>query len=437
MRPMEGWVLKTLTSVLLVVGAAFFVAAEYALLGSRKSRVESLARKGSVSAKLLLTALSDLAPYVASIQIAITMFGIAAGSITEPFVTEALSEALGAEVDRSVSFGISFIGVTFVLVVLGELVPKYLALRVPERLGLIVIRPLFVFTRVLSPLVWLVQTSGSRVLKLFGMDTAAQEGESVPKEELLLLIRAGGVDGVLDKMHADLISRALKLDGLTAGDLMIHRLDIEWIDLETPKDQLLQRLGEIRHTRIPVCNGDIDEVVGVLYLQDAVRYFNDPDFSLKKVVRQPLVVPENLPMDRMISTMRDFKMQILIVVDEYGGTSGMLTLEDLVEEVFGELEDRLESERPPIERHHGGRLSAKASVRFDELVDYLGVSLEDEPDIETLAAMMVDGLERMPRLGDSIETPVGTMRVENMARRRITRVSVHLLRKFQEPQETL
>ncbi len=429
---MEGWGLKVLGSVLLIAGAGFFVAAEYALLGSRRGRVDALARKGSKSAGLLADALGDLAPYVASIQIAITMLGIAVGSITEPFVTESLSAAFGTEVDPRISFAISFVTVTFVMVVIGELVPKYLALRVPERVGLFCIRPLKLLTTALKPLVWLVQAAGKGVLKLIGLDPEEQKGDAVPKEELLLLIRAGGIEGVLDKLHADLISRALKLDVLTAMDLMVHRLDIQWLDLDTPKSELFGCLGKIRHTRIPVCRGDIDEVVGIVYLQDVVRHYDDADFSIGAILKQPVVVPENLPMDRMISTMRDSKIQMLLVVDEYGGTSGLLTLEDLVEEVFGELEDRLESERAPIETHPGGRLSARAEVRFDELVGYLGVELPEDPATDTLAIMMVDGLARMPRLGDAIETPLGTMRVENMARRRITRVSVHLSRQFHE-----
>ncbi|MCB8931958.1 MAG: hemolysin family protein [Fimbriimonadaceae bacterium] len=428
---MEGWGLKALGSCLLVLGAAFFVAAEYSLLGARKSRVDSLARKGSGSAKVLSDALTDLAPYIASIQIAITMLGIAVGSMTEPFVTDLLTNWLGA-VDRRISFTLSFIAVTYVLVVLGELVPKYLALRVPERLALFVIRPLHLFTKLAMPLVWLVQSSGSGVLKLMRIDPKEEGSDALPKDELLLLIRAGGAQGVLEKVHADLISRALKLDTLCAGDLMIHRLDIEWIDVATPPSELLEAMSHIRHTRVPVCRGDIDEVVGILYLHDVVRAAFREDVTLQDLVREAVVIPENLPMDRMIQTMREAKIQMLLVVDEYGGTSGLVTLEDLVEEVFGELEDRLESERPPIERHPGGRISARAGVRFDELVDYLGLSFDEEPTTDTLATLMVDSLGHMPKLGDSIETPLGTLRVENMARRRITRVSIHLLRQFQE-----
>lgn len=434
---MEGWGLKALGSVLLLFGAAFFVTAEYALLGARKSRIDSLARKGSRAAKLLSGALADLSPYIASIQIAITMLGIAVGSMTEPFVTDLLTGWFG-DVDRRVSFGISFVAVTYVLVVLGELVPKYLALRVPERLALLLIRPLYLFTKLATPLVWLVQTSGSGVLKLMRIDPKDETHDALPKDELLLLIRAGGAQGVLEKVHADLISRALKLDTLTASDLMIHRLDIQWIDLETPREEVLQTMSRIRHTRVPVCRGDIDEVVGIVYLHDVVSSVFEEGFALKNIVREAVVIPENLPMDRMIQTMREGKIQMLLVVDEYGGTSGLLTLEDLVEEVFGELEDRLESERPPIERHPGGRISARAGVRFDELVDYLGLSFDEEPTTDTLATLMVDSLGRMPKLGDSVETHLGTLRVENMARRRITRLSIHLLRQFQDQgQETL
>ena len=416
--------LQGLVSLGLIVGNGFFVLAEYALISSRRSKIEALAKKGSPAAKRVLKAMDDLSTHVAGIQIGITMFGIGVGSVAEPYVTESISEAFGTTVPRSITFLIAFILVTFVMVVVGEVVPKYLALHRAERLAILSIRPLAFFVAILKPLIWVVERSGARIMRLFGIDVRQKYGEALPKDELLLLVRAGRTEGFLDEVHADLVSRALKLDTLDANDIMVHRLDIEWLNIATAREDLFKRLGEIRHTRIPVCRGDVDDVAGVLYLHDLISHWDDPDFDLEGILRPAVAIPENLALEKIIVRMREAKTQLLIVMDEYGGTSGLLTLEDVVEEIFGELEDRIESERPPIEILPSGRVSARAEVRFDELVSRLEIEVEN-PTTDTLATVIINGLEQIPKPGDSIQTDIGLLVVENMARRRITRVSLY------------
>ncbi len=415
-----------LISLLLILGSVFFVAAEYSIVSARRSRLETLGRRGSKRAKELSKELEDVSVYVAGSQIGITMIGIGVGSITEPSVTHWLSHLFPPTVSLTVSFALSFLLVSFVLVVLGELCPKYAALHAPEKVALLTFRPLKVVVVVLKPLIWLAQTTAHMILKLFRIDLHEHRSEGVPKEELLVLVQSGGAEGTLDKMHAEMVAKALKLDVLAARDIMVHRLDIKWLDESLDKDGLLKRLRDIPFTRLPVCRGDIDDMAGVVYLHDIVRHLTDADFDFKTLLRPVVAIPENLTMEKIVATMRDQKTQILIVMDEYGGTSGLITLEDVVEEVFGELEDRLESERPTIERLANGRVSARADVRFDELIDRLNLPLMDEENTDTLATIIVNGLERVPRPGDSVQTEIGLMRVENMARRRITRVSIQL-----------
>ncbi len=430
----SGDLRQALASLLLLIGSVFFVAAEYGLVSARRSRIDALAKRGNASAKRLGKELEDLSPYVAAGQIAITMIGIGVGSVTEPFVTEKLRLAFGAGVNPAVSYGISFVLVSFVLVVVGELVPKYWALRAPEKVALGSFRVLRFVRVLLTPLVWLAQGSAAFVLKPFGIRPGEGQGDSVPKEELLLLVQSGGVEGTLDKMHADMVSRALRLDVLAARDIMVHRLDVKWLDAGLSASETKRKLRDIPYSRIPVCRGDIDDLVGIAYLHDLVKSLDRPDFSLEKVMREAVIIPESLSVEKIVSTMREQKTQILIVMDEYGGTSGLITLEDVVEEIFGELEDRIESERPQIEVH-GARVSARADVRFDELVSRLGLPLETEDNTDTLAQLIVDGLERVPRPGDSIPSSLGVLRVENMARQRVTRVSIILKPEFLEASE--
>lgn len=413
-----------IVSVLLVLGSVFFVASEYALVGARQSKLASEAKKGNRRAQKALEAVQDVSRMVAGSQIAITMIGIGLGSVTEPFLTALFKSLLGTSVPEAVAVAISYLLITYVIVVVGELVPKYVALRAPEAIAHFTVGPLALFSRIVSPLVWLVRASAALLLKPFGIDVETSE-KVYEKDELMMMVRAGESLGTLEKGHADVVSRALKLDGLTAKDVMIHRLDIGWLDLNTPREEVLRKVENLPHSRIPVCRGDIDDVAGICYLHDLIKWVNrGEDGPLEDLIRPVIAVPENLGLDRIIHRMREDRTQIVIVLDEYGGTSGLITLEDVVEELFGELEDSLESERPPIEVHESGRVTARASVRFDELVSKLGIELNEDPTTDTLAELIVDSLGRIPQVGDQVETPIGMIRVDNMARRRITRISL-------------
>ncbi|RYG34447.1 HlyC/CorC family transporter [bacterium] len=420
-----------LASLGLILGNAFFVAAEYALVSTRKSSVEGRAKKGNTTAKLLLTALDDISPYVAGVQIAITMLSLAIGLVAEPFFTDLIQSVFKATlgtIPKGAARGISVLSlilITYITVVFGELLPKYVSLRKAEMVAMLTIRPLHLVVTVLKPLVWLVQRSGALALRPFGINVDDDEETAIPKEELLMLVRSGGAAGTLDARHAELVTRALRLDTLAARDVMIHRLDVKWIDASLNYLDAFERVRLLPYTRMPVCRGDIDEVVGVLYIHDFIKARDRQGFTTESIARPAVMIPETLSLERIVETMRSEKTQMLLVVDEYGGTSGLVTLEDVVEEVFGELEDRLESDRPPLEEHPGGRVSARADLRYDELISRLRLPVEPD-STETLATILVNKLDRVPRPGDLVEIDLGTLRVENMARRRITRVSIQL-----------
>lgn len=432
--PIPGLAPNIVISLVLLVGSAFFVGGEYAIVSMRKSRLESMAKKGSRAAKHLLKVSENLSPFIAGTQIGITMVGVAMGSLTEPFITNLLVQQFSS-LDRGVSQVISFVLVLFFLVVLGELVPKYIALKHPERFLFATYRPLEVFIKIFAVLIWCAQGFSQILLKPFGINIKEAGKETIAKEELVTMIQATSSEGVLEKAHADLVSRALRLDALVARDIMVHRLDIKWLDIDLNLQEVLTRMSQIRYSRIPVCRGDVDDVVGIAYTVDILRAINSSDFSLEKIARPFVAIPENLPMERIVQTMRENNTQIVIVLDEYGGTSGLISLEDVVEEVFGELQDSPESERPPVEILANGRVSARAEVRYDELVSRLGLDVDITDKTDSLANMIVEQLERIPRPGDAIETELGMMRVENMARRRITRVGITIRPELLEQKE--
>jgi CBS domain containing-hemolysin-like protein len=352
--------------------------------------------------------------------------------VAEPFLSDVIKDGLGmvlpAPTIRQFDVPISIFSVaviTYVTVVVGELVPKYVTLRRTDQVAMLTIRPLRFCVNFLKPLVWLVQRSGSA---LAGQGSNPDE-EAVSRDELLMLVRSGTNAGTFDKGHGEFVTRALRLDNLAARDIMIHRIDIKWLDASLSQRDLLTKLKKLPYNRFPVCRGDIDDLIGVVYIHDILKTLDDPNFDLAKLARPAVAVPENLSLDRLVEMMRENKTQMVIVMDEYGGTSGLITLEDVIEEVFGELEDSLESERPAVKVVGDGRVSAKAEIRFDELVSRLGLDLETSRT-ETLATMVVEELERVPKTGDVVQTELGTLRVENMARSRITRVSLQLLPEF-------
>jgi len=419
--------LALLLSVFLVLGNALFVAAEYGLVSARRSRIEALARRGNRSAILLMKAFAETSRYVAGIQVAITMFGIGMGSVTEPLVTHWLRERLGTAVPAAAGVALSLLIVTFVFVVIGELVPKYVTMQHAETVALTLIRPLFAFVAISSPLVWLVQRSGGLVLKLFRVKMDQAESP-VSREELMLMVQTGGVQGMRDEAFTQVLSRALRFDVLDAKDIMVHRLDVRWIDVDTPSNELLAQVAKCGHSRVPVCRGDLDGMLGLLYLPDLIAALARGSFDLEAILRPVEIVPVNLSLARIVQRMREARTQILVIVDEYGGTAGLLTLEDVVEEVFGEIDDQIESDRPPIERVNAQRLSLRADVRLDEVLEFIGLPVDhDNPaSTETLTELIVNQLDRVPRLGDSVETHWGRLRVENMARRRVTRLGLQL-----------
>ena len=412
-------------SLVLFVGNALFVAAEYALMGVRRSRIQSDAEKGSAVAKLILSALERRTSFVAGIQIGITLLSIAIGAVTEKPLTDALTEGMTFLPPAAVQV-ISILILSFPLVVLGELLPKYLAIKYPDRVTGALIRPLSLYVLIASPLIWLFDKSGKAVLRIFGIRVDENMEEAVSREEFALLLQSGETQGQFEEDHADVILKALRLDELMAKDVMVHRLDMQCLPHDADRQELSRRIQDISHARIPIFEGDLDTIIGVVYIQDLIKVWDHPEFSLDQCIKPATFVPESLNLDRALATMRERRSQILIVQDEYGGTSGLLTLEDLVEELFGDLQDRLESEQAPVTWSSSNRLTLTPKVRWDELLEFLDLPISPDSSRASVSQMIFDELQRVPRQGDSIETDLGRLVVLQTTRRKIMLLALHL-----------
>lgn len=409
-------------SFFFLIASAFFVSAEYALVSSRRSRIEELALKNTPGAKKLLHEMGNLSRLIAACQIGITMIGIAVGALTEPYAATELQNLTKGYLDPRFSFGIGFLLVSLLLVVLGELAPKYATLIAPERAAIFFVRPIAIVAVILKPLIWLAEELAHLVLRIVGIRSKNRGQPGLSKEELLLLIQS---NSGLDYQVYEFVSRTLKLNSICARDVMIHRLDVKWIDADLSLDETFRKLAEIPYGRVPVCKKDIDEIIGIVYAQDMFKTLSKDQFNLADWVRPTVFIPENLTLEKVLARMREAQAQMLVVSDEYGGTSGIVTLEDISEEIFGDLEDNAELNPQILQKRGNGIYSVKASARLDEIASNLGFTSRDF-GTQSLASILAEKLDRIPKRGDEVEFEFGKLRVLSLHNRRIQQVELRL-----------
>jgi CBS domain containing-hemolysin-like protein len=412
---------------------AFFVAAEYALVRVRRTRMEALAAQGSRLAKVVLHCLNHLSRYIAGVQVGITLAGLASGRFGEPalaalvdplFTTLFPPALIGPTTSTALKTGLTLLLITYLLVVLSELVPKAITLQYTDQVALFVARPMQLAVFVFTPFVWSMNALGNAILRLLRLPPPEGQG-TYSVEELQLLVVQSHQAGILEDIERRLMQRGAQFADLRVADVMIPRLDMVALDLTRPVDEVLDRVAQTIHTRLPAYEGNIDHILGILHLQDLFKLVCHPphERNLRALVRPALFVPETLDLDDLLHTFQQHHTQIAIVVDEHGSVEGLVTLEDVVEEVFGELHDTLEAEQPSIQQTADGRTLVRGEVRLRELSEPFGWQLQDE-DVDTIAGYIMKRLGRTARVGDTVDTPYGTLRVENMARVRITQVAI-------------
>jgi len=421
--------------VVVLVGVnAFFVAAEYALVRVRRTQMEAMAAQGSRAAIGVLYGLDHISQYIAGMQVGITLAGLASGLFGEPALATLIDPVgavifpavlFGQDVSMALSTGLTLLVITYLLVVLGELVPKAITLQYPDRIALFVAKPMQLVVWVFTPLVWSMNTLGNFLLRLLRLPPPEEGQGAYSVEELQLLIVQSHQAGILEDIERQVMQRGAQVGDLQVADVMIPRLDMVAVDLTQPVEEVLDRAAQAIHTRLPAYEGDIDHVMGILHLQDLFKVTrqSQPIQDLRPLVHEALFVPETMPLDALIRAFQQHHTQIALVIDEHGILQGLVTLEDVVEEVFGELHDALEAKQPRMQETPDGRILLRGEVRLRELNEWLGWNLQEE-DVETIAGYIMKHLRRTARVGDRLDTPHGTLRVENMARMRITQVAI-------------
>ncbi|MBI5686345.1 MAG: HlyC/CorC family transporter [Verrucomicrobia bacterium] len=418
--------------VLFVVANGFFVAAEFSLVSVRRSRIEQLVAEGHRRAGVVQAALRDLDRYIAGTQVGITMASIALGWIGEPVLAHLLERLwtfLPAPAASAASHGlavaIAFTLITFLHVVFGELVPKSVALQRTEPVALWIAPPMRWAVLLFQPLIWSLNGVGNFVLRRVGLEPAGESHSVHSPKELQILVRQSRQAGLLEEMESNLLQRTFRFSEATARDVMVPRNDIMALDSSQPAEKLLEEAAQANHTRLPVYVDSIDNVIGILHLQDLFRQLrrNPAHLNLRELLRPALVVPESIRLDRLLLTFQQKRAQMALVVDEHGGVAGLLTLDDVVEEIVGDVEETEAASVPGIRIAKDGRVLVRGDVRLRDLNEKLGWQLSD-PAASTIAGLVINRLGRLAVVGDCIETPHGAIRVERMNRVRIVELSI-------------
>ena len=422
--------LGVLAVLLLTLGTALYVAAEFSLVAVERPQLEAAARQGDRRAARVLGAVRTLSFQLSGAQLGITMTTLVVGFIAEPSFAGLLSPALtGAglpeSVVRPISFGTAIVVATVLQMVLGELIPKNLAISRPAQVARAIAGPMRVSSALLRPLIAVSNGAANRLVRALGVEPQEELRSARSAEELGSLVRTSQEQGALSPQTATMLARSLAFGDRSAGDVMTSRTQIVALPGTATVTQLLSLARTSGHSRFPIEGEGVDDIVGVVHVKQALAVPRE-ERSRTRVsqIAGPVPrVPETLHLDRLLVTLRQPGLQMAVVVDEYGGTAGIVTLEDLVEELVGEVADEHDATtRPAVERRRGG-LVLSGLLRDDEVEEFTGLRMPEGP-YDTLGGLVLARLGRLARKGDVVELDGWTLRVTELDGRRVDRVLV-------------
>ena len=428
---MTAW---KLISILLLVGAnAFFVAAEFGMVAVRRTRIEELASHGSRRALSAQKALKELNLMLSGCQLGITFSSLGLGAIGEPALAhlvegffEALPPIMAKIATHSVAVALSFAFITFLHVVLGELVPKNLSIARPESTALWVAGPMRAFAFVFRPLIWLFNETANVMLRLIKVNSNGEIASIHTPDELAIIIEESRLGGAIESGQSQMLTRTLEFPEKRAVEAMVPRVAAQAVAIDAKLDDVLELAESTGYSRFPVWKERADEFVGVVHLKDMLREAKqDKAATVKEAMRDALLVPESLELEDVLLRMRKNRNHFAIVLDEFGSTSGILTLEDIIEELVGEIRDEYDVRERGVKLVKGG-FRVPGTMRPDELFSETGVELP-EGEYETVAGYILERLGRLAKRGDEVTFDGHVLRVANVRQRRILSVDVNVL----------
>jgi len=421
-------------TIFLVFLNGFFVAAEFALVRVRGSQIEVKVKTGSRVAKLTRSIMANIAGYLAATQLGITIASLGLGVIGEDVFTRVmlnLFNLLGMQVTSSIIINIchvlAFVVITVLSIVFGELAPKRLAIQSSVRTALAVSAPLRVFFVMFKPIIWVLNNFADFILKLLGIN--AVQGESHhSSEELQYLLEQGKETGVLDSTEHELIKNVFDFNERVVKNIMVPHTKISGMAIDTPKDELMELLITESYSRMPVYQESIDKIVGIVHAKDILPLLvRHQEFELKDIIRKPYFIPETKKINDLMAELQQKRMQIAIVLDEFGGTAGMVTLEDIVEELVGEIQDEFDEEKPIVDKINDREFIVNAVASIYDVNGHLPHDLPEDGDFDTVSGWVSEIFGKIPEVGEQREADGYNITVLKKSDQNIESVKLELL----------
>ncbi len=433
---------EAIVITILILLNGFFSGSEIALISARRSRIQQLAKDGDGRAQRVVAMREDPDRFLATVQVGVTFVGTLASAVGGIAAVRALSPLIGAlplplppAFVEPVALGVVVLGITYATLILGELVPKSLALRNAVPLALAVSGPLDSLARAASPVVRLLTASNRFVLRLLGQKGAAQRA-FISEEEVKYMVEEGREQGVFDQTEQELIHSVFEFTEASVKDVMIPKPRMQAIDVDTPVEEVLAFIVETGKSRYPVYRNSLDEVLGILYDKDLFRLLAEKKpITLAQVLRPAFFTPETTRVSRLLKSMQRRRMPMALVIDEYGGVEGLVTIEDLIEEIVGEIEDETDREDQAVRRLRDGSYIVDASVSIHDLADQHSLAFPESSEYETLAGFVITQLQRMPRGGEIVNFEGWRLTIVDMDGRRIARVKIEPRRQDKDQKE--
>ncbi len=427
--------LKMLAALALVGANAFFVAAEFSLVSVRRTRIRELVDAGDRLARVVQKAQDDLNLAISGTQLGITVASLGLGWIGEPAVARTIRDVFSAlpapwasVATHGVATTIAFFLITLLHIVLGELAPKTVALVRPEAVSRAVAVPLYLFNVVMRPVIWFLNASANMVLRAFGMHVVEARERVHSPEEIQLLLQESRIEGAVEQDEEAMIHGVFELTRTVAREVMTPRPDIQAVPADATLEDVLEVATNSGYSRLPVLEGSIDHIVGVLLIKDLLPWFRRDDWSGFRVTeeaRDAYYVPDTKPVDDILAEMRRQKVHLAVVVDEFGGTDGIVTLEDLLEEIVGDIYDEHDmAARPAIIVKPSGRIEVAGGLSLSDLIEEFDLAQVEE-EYDTVAGYVIGKLGRIPEKGERVELGDVELEVREVADRRITLLELH------------
>lgn len=433
-----GIILKLILLLLLILVNAFFAMSEIAVISLNDNKIEKMAEDGHKKAKQVVKLTENSSKFLSTIQIGVTLAGfLTSASASQTFadmIVKALEgtafyNALGASVISGLSIVIITIIMSYFSLVLGELTPKKIAMQAPEKISFRVVGILLFFSKVFAPFVKVLSVSTNAVVKLLGYDPHADE-EILTEEEIRMMVDVGGEKGVIEDVQKEMINNIFEFDDLDAGDIMTHRTDMTAVDVNDPIMDVVKTAIDSGYSRIPVFDDDPDNIIGIIYVKDLLRYIGTdlPKHAMRKIMRTPMYVPESKSCGDLFKEMTSKHTQMAVVVDEYGGTAGLVTIEDIIEAIVGNIQDEYDNEEEEISKINETTFTIDGLTDIDELDEIIGKDLP-EGDYDTIAGYIISQLGYLPKQGEHSEVMFENIRftVLEVENRRIEKVKVEIL----------